>query len=78
MKRNNDEIGMNQNFESNNSDDENNAINESKWAETKRRRETSPCNIKNRDSPINEEIDRREKQSKSINGKIDRCWTIKH
>ena len=67
MKRNNDETGTNRNFETNNSDDENNEANEEKWSDTKRRREASPCNIKSRSSPSNEEIDRRRQHGKKIN-----------
>ena len=64
MKRNNDEIGINRNFESNNSDDENNDENEEKWPDTKRRREMSPSNTKHRSSPSNEDIDLRGKHGK--------------
>ena len=64
MKRNNEDSGINKIFESNNSDDENNEVNDEKWPDTKRRRETSPNNTKNRISPLNEEIDLREKHGK--------------
>ena len=64
MKRNNEDIGINKIFESNNSDDENNEVNDEKWPDTKRRRETSPNNTKNRISPSSEEIDHRSKHGK--------------
>lgn len=64
MKRNNEDIGINKIFESNNSDDENNEVNDEKWPDTKRRRETSPNITKHRISPLNEENDLREKHGK--------------
>ena len=42
---------MHSNFEVNSSDDESRDVNDEKWSDAKRRRESSPCNTRDRKSP---------------------------
>ena len=66
IKRNNEDQGTNRNYEHNNSDDESRDVHNEKWSDAKRRRESSPSNIKYRKSPIDEGQDH-----KRLHGKLN-------
>ena len=64
IKRNNEEVAMHSNFDVNSSDDESRDVNDEKWNDAKRRRESSPCNTRDPKSPSNERPDYRRMHGK--------------